>query len=227
MKSVLLGRGRLEKPEFAFLRKAIIILLTAGLLIHTPPIFAQQGESSAEVQDVSEAPVTEDSMFLDDPIRTAEQSQVIGESTGGTGQIPGFSAWNIIRMILVLAVVAAAVYGIVFLLKKSSRRTETTDPYLKVLANTHLGANRYAHIISVGGKAWLVGSSDGGVNLISEITDNEIIDAMLLDDSRKAEQVPGRFPDFVSLLRRFGIKAQAKMPGADEIRKRRDRLRGL
>jgi len=204
-----------------------MVLFAAGLLICIPSISAQEGVP-AEVQGAEDdLEISEDSILLDDPLRTAEQAHVIGQDTFGDGQISGPSAWTIIRMILVLALVAAAVYGIVFLFKKAGKKSANTDPYLKILANTHLGSNRYAHIISVGGKAWLVGSSEGGVNLISEVTDKEIIDAMLLDDSNKAEQVPGRFPDFIALLRRFGIKAQTKTPGADEIRKRRERLKGL
>jgi len=128
-------------------------------------------------------------------------------------------------MLLVLALVAAAIYGVVFLFRKVSKRTPSTDPFLKVLANTQLSVNRYAHIISVGSKAWLVGSSEGGVNLISEIEDKEIIDALLLEDSRKSEQTAGRFPDFSMILNRFGIRNQTQTPGADEIRKRRERLR--
>ena len=131
-------------------------------------------------------------------------------------------------MVLVLVLVAAAIYGIIFLFKKASKQQQqTSDPYLKILANTHLGANRYAHIISVGSKAWLVGSSEGGVNLISEIEDKEIIDAMLLDDSVKAEQTPGKFPDFLSMLRGLGVRASVKTPDADDIRRRRERLKGL
>jgi len=150
------------------------------------------------------------------------------ESFVQTGAAAGPSVWTVIRMVLVLVLVAAAIYGIIFLFKKASKQQQqTSDPYLKILANTHLGANRYAHIISVGSKAWLVGSSEGGVNLISEIEDKEIIDAMLLDDSVKAEQTPGKFPDFLSMLRGLGVRASVKTPDADDIRRRRERLKGL
>jgi len=130
-------------------------------------------------------------------------------------------------MLLVLALVAAAIYGIVFLFRKGPKQTFNDDPFLKVLANAHLGENRYVHVVSVGSKAWLVGASQGGVKLIGEIEDKEIIDAMLVEDSRKSEAPPGRFPDFMQLLRRFGVKTQLTLPGTDNIRKRRERLKGL
>ena len=123
---------------------------------------------------------------------------------------------------------AAAIYGAVYLIKRSSKQAPANDPFLKILANRHLGSNRYVHIVSVGSKAWLLGSAESTVNLISEIDDKDVINAMLLDDSRKAEQTPGRFPDFMSLLKRMGISGKAgEPPGADEIRKRRERLKGL
>jgi flagellar protein FliO/FliZ len=170
---------------------------------------------------------------VQDNIRSAEQALPISESSAGQAVAAGPSIWTVFRMILTLAIAAAAVYGVVFFIKRSSKQTVSNDPFLKILATTHLGANRYAHIVSVGGKAWLLGSSDGGVNLIGEVDDKDVIDAMLLEDSRKsAEPRQGRFPDFISMLRRLGLPAQTGSSGADdiradEIRKRRERLSGL
>jgi hypothetical protein len=50
---------------------------------------------------------------------------------------------------------------------------------------------------------------------------------MLLEESRKSERTTSRFGDFMSALRRVGIRTTAKNPGADDIRKRRERLKGL
>ena len=146
----------------------------------------------------------------------------------GTVQVAGPSIGVVVRMVLTLALVAAAVYGIVFLLKKTSRRTIEKDPFLKILATAHLGSNRYAHIVSVGSKAWLLGSSDGGVNLIGEVDDKDVLNAMLLEDSKKtAEASTGRFSDFSSILRRFGVSTERNVTDAGNIRKHRERLKGL
>jgi flagellar protein FliO/FliZ len=153
------------------------------------------------------------------------------EPAGGQNQTAvstGSSIWVMIRMVLVLALAAAAVYGVVFFIKRASKPAVASDPFLKILANVSLGSNRYAHIVSVGGKAWLLGSSDGGVNLIGEIDDRDVINAMLLEDSRKsADSQTGRFSDFVSMLRRFGAQTESRAAKADDIRKRRERLKGL
>ena len=114
-------------------------------------------------------------------------------------------------MVLVLALAALAIYGVVFFLKRLARPKQSRDPHLKVLARIPLSNDTFAAVLSVGSKAWLVGGSSGGVNLISEIDETESLETMLLDDARRsAEEGTRTFIDFRSLLR-----------------KQRDRLKGL
>jgi flagellar protein FliO/FliZ len=195
----------------------ILLFLGAGLLTQIPLIYAQ------EIQSQGEDPLPE----AVNPLRLAEQAFVLEDNDPGITTTTGPSVWAAIRMILILALAAAAIYGIVFLIKRTSKQTVTSDPFLKILATSHLGNNRYAHVVAVGSKAWLLGSSDGGVNLIGEIADKDIIDAMLLEESKKSAETPGRLPDFMSILRRMGARPQSNIPGADDIRKRRERLKGL
>jgi flagellar protein FliO/FliZ len=208
-----LGGEELKIPLLA------LLIFGAGLFIHVPSFSAQEIEfqENPEVQ-----PPVEDS------IRIAEQEIIIEGNTGISSPSAGPSIWDAVRMILVLALAAAAIYGIVFFIKRSSKPAAASDPFLKILASSHLGSNRYAHIVAVGDKAWLLGSSDGGVNLISEIDDRNVLNEMMLEDSKKAaDTISGRLPDFVSMLRRLGIRAEARVSGADDIRKHRERLKGL
>ena len=135
----------------------------------------------------------------------------------------------ILRTVLALAVTAAAVYGVVYLLKRVTRQNDVKDPHLRVLATAHLGSNRFVHVVSLGGKAWLIGASDGGVQLISEVDDSETRDALFLEDSRRQSERAGAFSlDFKAMMRKFGGGQQNDAgPGADSIRKKRERLRGL
>jgi flagellar protein FliO/FliZ len=130
---------------------------------------------------------------------------------------------------LTLAVVAAAIYGLVYFFKKISRGNMAADPFLKVLASTPLGTNRSIHVVSVGSQAWLVGSAESGVNLISEIQDKDVLNVLLLEDSRRSAAEPaGRLPDFKSLLQRLGVQAGSDAPvGPESIRERSERLKGL
>jgi flagellar protein FliO/FliZ len=170
-----------------------------------------------------------------DPIRAAEQSMTLGGGDEGPA-MPGsaVSVFGIFRVLLTLAVVAAAIYGLVYFLKfrRTSRAKEEPDPFLKVLASVPLGASRGIHVVSVGPQAWLVGSAETGVNLISEITDKDTINAMLLEDSKRSAKPPvggaaRPLLDFKAILEKFGTSAKAEGSGPDKIRKRSERLKGL
>ena len=212
-----MGGEELKIPVFA------LLIFIAGLFIQIPAISAQEIDSS-EVNVIEE----QSPLVLENPLRIVEQEFIIEGNTGDITPATGPSLWSAIRMILVLALAAAAIYGVIFFIKRSSKPSAVNDPFLKILASSHLGSNRYAHIVAVGGKAWLLGSSDGGVNLIGEIDDKDVINAMLLEDSKKtAETQTGRFPDFISMLRRLGVSAESRVPGAADIRKYRERLKGL
>ncbi|MCL2441095.1 MAG: flagellar biosynthetic protein FliO [Treponema sp.] len=170
-----------------------------------------------------------EAVTTEDSFRIAEQAFVFTDSASDSN-VANPSIWAVVRMLLVLALAAAAIYGAVFFIKRTSRQTPGSDPFLKILASSHLGVNRYVHIVSVGSRAWLLGASDGGVNVISEIDDKETVDALLLEEDRRNKEKPqSRLLDFVSMLKRHGAPVQAQTPpsGTEEIRKRMERIKGL
>jgi len=181
---------------------------------------------------------TTDPIETPDPNRAAQESLIFGSPDAGPA-VPasGVSILGIFRVLLTLAVVAAAIYGLVYFLKfrRASREKEGQDPFLKILASAPLGANRGVHVISVGSQAWLVGSTENGVNLISEISDKDTINAMLLEDSKRIAAPPAgggalgsaTLLDFRAILGKFGISTKNENSGPDQIRKRRERLKGL
>ncbi|MDR2053777.1 MAG: flagellar biosynthetic protein FliO [Treponema sp.] len=176
--------------------------------------------------------------------RPAEAEIVLGEtlpaaipSGGGT---TGSRLFAVVRMVLVLALAAAAVYGVVFFLRRSARPQNERNSQLRILTSAHLGSNRYVYVVNVGTRAWLVGAGEGGVSLISEIADQEAIDAMILEESKRgAELAASRFADFRAMLARFAGRSQsaaadnARGPDAGSpfsartLRKQRERLKGL
>ena len=165
---------------------------------------------------------------------TNESSIILGETPAAPPASSGDSSVMVmLRMILVLALAALAIYGVVFFIKRLARPREVLDPHLKVLARIPLSNDSFAAVISLGAKAWLVGGGSGGVNLISEVDDVESLETMLLDDARRsAEAGNRRLLDFGSLIRRLGGRSgNAEPPGnssfADSLRKKRERLKGL
>ncbi|MDR1251211.1 MAG: flagellar biosynthetic protein FliO [Treponema sp.] len=195
--------------------------MSAGLIL-TTSVFAQSAPFPDPAAELSQ---TEDSPA--DPITAAERSLILEENESAPAPSVS-SVGTILRMVLTLALAAAAIYGVIYFIKRASRRAEVKDPFLKILASAHLGSNRYAHVVAVGSRAWLLGAAESGVHLISEIEDKDILNAMFLEDSRKSAETPsGRFLDFKTMLRRLGIPVESGTSAADNIRKRRERLKGL
>jgi flagellar protein FliO/FliZ len=198
-----------------------MLIVSAGLIL-TTSVFAQSAPFPDPAAELSQ---TEDSPA--DPITAAERSLILEENESAPAPSVS-SVGTILRMVLTLALAAAAIYGVIYFIKRASRRAEVKDPFLKILASAHLGSNRYAHVVAVGSRAWLLGAAESGVHLISEIEDKDILNAMFLEDSRKSAETPsGRFLDFKTMLRRLGIPVESGTSAADNIRKRRERLKGL
>ena len=173
------------------------------------------------------------------PTRTLpdESSIIIGEPPEVPAPVAGSSVFVALRMVLVLALAALAIYGVVFFIKRLSKPREAQDPHLKVLAKVSLGNDSFAAVVSVGPKAWLVGGGSGGVHLISEIDDTESLETMLIEDAQKtADTGAKRFFDFRALFSRMGFSSRkekntpsetAASSHAEELRKQHERLKGL
>jgi flagellar protein FliO/FliZ len=159
-------------------------------------------------------------------IRQAESEFAIGdEGAAAGGDTVGIGA--IFRMVLVLALVAAAIYLVIFFLRRASRPQAEQNPHLKILASTHLGSGRYVYVVSVGSEAWLVGAGEGGVTRIADITDHEAIDAMILDASQKAAE-QGPVSPFLALLKKFSPGAgEPSVNRLNKLKERRERFKRL
>jgi flagellar protein FliO/FliZ len=208
----------------AFHRAWIRVFITFILILAVPalsPLSAQDQESAGGDQGgISSNP---------------ESSIILGEAAApGPGASGPSSVFVMFQVILLLALVALAIYGVIFFIRRFSRPPEARDPNLKLLARLPLGNGSLAAVISVGNNAWLVGSAEGGVSLIAPIDDKEVVETMLLEEARRADAAGGnKFLDFRALLRRFGGGKTEDLSGgigeshADNLRKQRERLKGL
>jgi hypothetical protein len=78
----------------------------------------------------------------------------------------------------------------------------------------------------VGTKAWLIGSGEGGINHIADITDQEAVDTMMLESSKKNAESAASLPAFQALLKRFsGGREEPPEDRIENIRKRRERFK--
>jgi flagellar biosynthetic protein FliO len=143
----------------------------------------------------------------------------------------GINAWSFVQMFLILGLVAAAIYGVSILIKKYNKNAGSNSPGLRVLASAGLGPGKAVHVVQAGKQAFLVGAADQAVSLLSELTDKEYVDQLVLDAETKPQKAKA---DFSSLLTGI-LDPQGKKRGAGAIHsnaldlmgKQRDRLKKL
>jgi len=159
-----------------------------------------------------------------------ESAIILGDTPASETPVGDSSILVMLRMVLVLALAALAIYGVVFFVKRISRPRESPNTYLKVLARVPLSSDSFAAVVSLGAKAWLVGGGSGGINLISEVEDAESVETLLIEDANKNAETR-RFFDFRSLLRfgRDGKNPSSQQGNAltEKLRQQRERLKGL
>lgn len=235
------GRARCSVPgtRTGILRsrnfRTVIVLASVLALAGPGMLHAQTGAAAGRTVTTQPAPVTADPVQPGQPVD--ETTLVLADETAAPPVGAGSSLWpSVLRMVVVLGLVLAAIYGIYALLRRSVRPSVPDDPYLRVIASTALGMGRGLHVVQVGNQAWLVGSTDSSISAISEIHDKETIDAMALR-AAESPQAPAR--DFGSMLTdllgrggstgRKGVKGGKPMAGLvpheDFFGRQRDRLR--
>jgi len=143
------------------------------------------GVSVAATAQGAEAPTAGTSGALGNAAAVDETTLAIGGETGA-GVKAGSKAAGpntflyFIRMVVVLALVLGAIYLVFRLMKRLGKPKIGSDSAIKVLATTSLGTGRAVHVINIGSKAYLVGSTDSSVSLIAEITEKELVDDLVL-----------------------------------------------
>lgn len=107
------------------------------------------------------------------------------------------TAWLFVRMILVLLVVIGCIYAVFYFVKKTTNPTNETDVFLKKVASITLSPGKSVQVVTLQNHCYILGVSDSSVQLISELDDKDLIDAMNLEADKESS---GSVKDFASLL---------------------------
>ncbi|MCX7025552.1 MAG: flagellar biosynthetic protein FliO [Spirochaetes bacterium] len=156
-----------------------------------------------------------------------ENGLIIGEGNGtaAPGTAAQAASWPyFLRMIIVLALVVASIYGVFRLMRSLAKPRTPDDPYLKVLASTQLGPGRWLYIVSVGAKAFLVGSTEGSISPIGELDDKELVDTLQLRAVDAPTNPSGDFSSLIRSIMKPGVIHSEKTQ-ASELARQRERLR--
>ena len=206
--------NNLKKVSFIF----VLFVLTSFF------IFAQKSENpnnQPQVQEsVSNSTDELNSSLFDQWDNEQQQKKSSGAAT----------FWLFIRMIIVLALVIACIYGVMWFLKKQNKIENNDDQFLRQVAKISIGTNKSVQVVTLIDKAYLIGVSDNSVNLISEVDDKELINAMnLYADSQKNTKKPRSFSDILEIFMPNGPKdtnvfEESNNKFNDMTNKQRDRL---
>jgi flagellar protein FliO/FliZ len=104
-------------------------------------------------------------------------------------------------MVVVLALVLAAIYGVYRLMKRVARPKTAESSAVRLLASTSLGPGKTLHVVALGAKAYLVGATDSSITLVAQVEDKEFLDALTLEATTSPSTVnPGAGRDFGTIL---------------------------
>lgn len=113
------------------------------------------------------------------------------------------STWDILQIFLILAVMSAIMYGLLYLVKKyiySYDKTGASDSRISVLSTQAVLPKKFVSVIKFNDKIYLLGISDQSVNLIDKL-DSDSFD---ISEGEKNEQTK---KSFLQLLKsNMGIK---------------------
>ena len=179
-----------------------LLLFIAGIFIVSASFIYAQSEST-ETEKMSDVRAEEQMLII-----PSSDTEVSAEQNVKTNNV-----WQFIKLILVLILVIACIYGIVWLLKKSTGTNFQSGPYLKKVAAVNLSPGKSVYIVSTPTQAFVVGAGDNSVNLIGEINDKELIDTMNL----AAENQPAvKQKDFMSIISAFLPGQKTEEPDDNE-----------
>lgn len=191
-------------------RTTMLIVVLAVACAAT--VFAQQ----SDLQPPPENDVNETSSGIDETTLTFDD--VSDDTDEAVGGITSFGAADFIRMLLVLGFVVSVIYALFYVLRRASNRNQPRSDMLQVLGSTQLAAGRSLHLVEVGGQVLLVGSSENSVNLISEVTNSETVDELLLQAASRRSPAGGsgakRFGDLLGDLMSRGRGGATEPPGS-------------
>lgn len=132
-----------------------------------------------------------------------EEQYLIGDGGAGAADAGGssFGVWDLVRMVLVLALVAGAAYGaLVLIRRRQGTAASESGSLIRVLETRSLGGNKAVHLVALQEEIFLLGSADASVGLIHRVDNPDLRQELLVLASNKGRTAPASFTDLVGSL---------------------------
>lgn len=176
----------------------------------------------------------EKNQLIENTEKSFDESSVLLEEDGQISGQPKSSStfFLLLRMVLFLAVVVACIFFVFRFMKKTMAVPDNDDMFMRIVSTLNLSPSKSVQIVTLTDKyAFLIGVSDDSVNLISQIDDQDLIQAMnLYSDKQKKTKKPKNFADILDIFMPNGPRdAENVMSGSktkitDMLEKQRNKF---
>ena len=173
-------------------------LLTALLLIFAVSFnfYSQDADQNAESNQTAE--ITDNSQT---PAST-EVDDYFSDNPGTDIEFKSPSSFGtIVKMIVFLILIIAVIYGLMWFFKRKSNISKSDDDFLRRVSSLTLSPGKSIEIVTLLEHAYILGVTDGGINLIGELEDKELVDALNLNfDKKQTVKKPMNFSDVLDMF---------------------------
>lgn len=175
----------------ATLKKSLLIsVILFGI---TNVLFSQNNNDSLNVEN--SVSVSEDSTLLQDDYFSSNNE------TSNLNLKQPSTAWTFIKMILFLCLVVAAIYAVMWFFKKKVNNTKSDDNFLRRVSSLNIGPGKSVEIVTLLDNAYILGVTDSNINVIDQIEDKELIEALNLNfDKNQNVKKPMNFADVLDIF---------------------------
>lgn len=175
----------------ATLKKSLLIFVI--LFGITNVLFSQNNNDSLNVEN--SVSVSEDSTLLQDDYFSSNNE------TSNLNLKQPSTAWTFIKMILFLCLVVAAIYAVMWFFKKKVNNTKSDDNFLRRVSSLNIGPGKSVEIVTLLDNAYILGVTDSNINVIDQIKDKELIEALNLNfDKNQNVKKPMNFADVLDIF---------------------------
>lgn len=177
--------------KLATLKKSLLIFVI--LFGITNVFFSQDNNDSLNVEN--SVSVSEDSTLLQDDYFSSNNE------TSNLNLKQPSTAWTFIKMILFLCLVVAAIYAVMWFFKKKVNNTKSDDNFLRRVSSLNIGPGKSVEIVTLLDNAYILGVTDSNINVIDQIEDKELIEALNLNfDKNQNVKKPMNFADVLDIF---------------------------
>lgn len=175
----------------ATLKKSLLIFVI--LFGVTNVLFSQNNNDSLNVEN--SVSVSEDTTLLQDDYFSSNNE------TSNLNLKQPSTAWTFIKMILFLCLVVAAIYAVMWFFKKKVNNTKSDDNFLRRVSSLNIGPGKSVEIVTLLDNAYILGVTDSNINVIDQIEDKELIEALNLNfDKNQNVKKPMNFADVLDIF---------------------------